>query len=156
MTDTASKHLRRLSNVWVKAPIYFVTTCTAQRRPILASAPAHAVLLAECSDMQRRHGWMIGRYIIMPDHVHFFASPLQTAAKQLSYAVGKWKEWTSKALVRTQQATAPVWQPEFFDHVLRSEESWRAKWNYMHENPVRAGLVNDPQDWPYTGAVDFE
>ena len=45
----------------------------------------------------------------------------------------------------------PLWQPEFFDHLLRSDESLREKIAYVHNNPVRAGLVKDPKDWPYKG-----
>jgi hypothetical protein len=47
---------------------------------------------------------------------------------------------------------SPIWQRGFFDHVLRSDESYAEKWNYVRANPVRAGLVNDP-DWPYAGEI---
>jgi putative transposase len=48
---------------------------------------------------------------------------------------------------------APLWQPEFFDHVLRSQESQDAKWRYIAENPVRAGLVMQAEEWPYAGVI---
>ena len=48
---------------------------------------------------------------------------------------------------------APHWQKGFFDHVLRSEESYEQKWRYVRENPVRAGLVYKAEDWPYAGDV---
>ena len=47
----------------------------------------------------------------------------------------------------------PHWQEGFFDHVLRSAESYAQKWEYVLMNPVRAGLVNDPDDWPYQGEI---
>ncbi|HEY2681003.1 MAG TPA: hypothetical protein VGI59_06740 [Candidatus Udaeobacter sp.] len=47
---------------------------------------------------------------------------------------------------------SPIWQRGIFDHVLRSDESYAEKWNYVRANPVRAGLVNDP-DWPYAGEI---
>jgi hypothetical protein len=46
-----------------------------------------------------------------------------------------------------------VWQRGFFDHILRSEESYRQKWNYVRDNPVRAGLVANANDWPYAGEI---
>jgi hypothetical protein len=47
----------------------------------------------------------------------------------------------------------PVWQKEFFDHVLRSSESYAGKWHYVVHNPVRAGLVKHPEDWKYHGEI---
>ena len=46
-----------------------------------------------------------------------------------------------------------IWQRGFFDHLLRSAESYGQKWNYVRENPVRAGLVAQPEDWPYAGEI---
>jgi hypothetical protein len=41
----------------------------------------------------------------------------------------------------------------FFDHLLRSDESYAEKWNYVRENPVRAGLAQSGEDWPYAGEI---
>ena len=43
----------------------------------------------------------------------------------------------------------------FFDHVLRSNESYSQKWNYVRENPVRSGLVKSVADWPYQGEIVY-
>ena len=88
----------------------------------------------------------------MPDHVHFFC----TARKDehpLHYFVGKWKEWTAKYAGRRHGVKIPLWQPEFFDHVLRSSESYEEKWLYVRDNPLRAGLVSAVEDWPFQGAL---
>ena len=44
-------------------------------------------------------------------------------------------------MARELKLAGGIWQEEFFDHVLRSSESYSQKWNYVKENPVRAGLV---------------
>jgi putative transposase len=49
----------------------------------------------------------------------------------------------------------PVWQEEFFDHVLRSDESYSEKWDYVRQNPVRVGLVADADDWPWQGEIEL-
>jgi putative transposase len=49
--------------------------------------------------------------------------------------------------------SAPFWQPGFFDHLLRNDESYAAKWNYVVQNPVRRGLVAEPEKWPYQGEI---
>ncbi len=104
-----------------------------------------------------QHGWLIGRYVIMPDHVHFFcAEDPSGEARDLSTFIKRWKEWTSKALISKRSVSAPVWQKGFFDHILRRDESYAEKWYYVRENPVRAGLVERWEDWPYQGFVDFD
>ncbi len=150
------RHLRRLDNVWLKQPRYFITTCVAHRRPLLASEPVHAILREEWKGLRERHGWMCGAYVIMPDHVHVFVTPIQSEAKPLSGVMAKWKEWTAKRILKLTDTQAPLWQPEFFDHVVRSEAAVSEKWNYVRENPVRAGLVTRAEDWPFAGHIDFE
>jgi REP element-mobilizing transposase RayT len=108
------RHLHRLPFVWQKQPIYFVTTCVAGRRSVLAAPASHSILLEEWSGLRERHGWLVGRYVVMPDHVHFFVTPLPAQNKSLNQVIGKWKEWTAKRILRTIGGTAPLWQPEFF------------------------------------------
>jgi len=93
----------------------------------------------------------------MPDHVHFFcAEQAEGAVRTLSAFMNYWKEWTAKGMIRTLNLSAPIWQKQFFDHVLRSDESYAEKWAYVRDNPVRAGLVTQWDAWPYQGFVDFD
>jgi REP-associated tyrosine transposase len=153
------KHLPRLERVWIEPAIYFVTICTKDRQRILAREPIAHVLISELQSVRQRHRWVVGRYVIMPDHVHFFCA-LEPEAKMLSHFVGAWKTWTSRRIHEflgpqpAAAATTALWQRGFFDHVLRSEESYDEKWNYVRDNPVRAGLVRVPEDWPYSGEVE--
>ncbi|HEX3619519.1 MAG TPA: transposase [Candidatus Udaeobacter sp.] len=147
------KHLRRLERVWIDDPIYFVTTCTYQRSSTLACEEIAKILIQEWHSARNRHGWAIGRYVIMPDHVHFFCAP-ELDAKTLPIFVGFWKEWTSKAIKRQLRQTNSAWQEEFFDHVLRSSESYSEKWNYVRNNPVRHGFVANADEWPWQGQIE--
>ena len=90
------KHLRRLERVWIDWPIYFVTTCTLKRRSILASNEVAKILSDEWKNAHNRHGWAVGRYVIMPDHVHFFCSA-ELDAKTLPIFMQAWKQWTDNA-----------------------------------------------------------
>ena len=144
------RHLRRLQKVWQRDPVFFVTTCIAGRRPILANAMVHRILREEWAGLNVRHGWAVGRYVIMPDHVHFFVAD-QTAAKSLSEFLRDWKRWTTRQVAQTTSIEPPIWQGEFFDHVLRSARSYAEKWEYVRQNPVRAGLVARAEDWPFSG-----
>jgi len=154
---TMHKHLQRLDRVWIEFPIYFVTVCAFRRRLILARDAIAAVLVGELRSARERHGWPIGSYVIMPDHVHFFCGP-DPCAISLSDFMREWKSWTSRRVntlrPRPTTAATTLWQREFFDHILRSDESYAQKWDYVRDNPVRAGLVRFAEDWPYGGTME--
>jgi putative transposase len=152
------KHLQRLGRIWIDAPICFITTCTRNRKHVLAYDEVVHILVDEWRAAHDRHGWAVGRYVIMPDHVHFFCRP-ELDAKPLSEFVGSWKSYTSRRInalggLRSTPAATTQWQREFFDHVLRSDESYSEKWNYVRDNAVRAGLVSSADDWPYAGEIE--
>ncbi len=112
-----------------------------------------SILIDEWRSARARHGWAIGRYVIMPDHVHFFCAP-ELDAKPLADFMRAWKQWSSKRIARELQIVGALWQPEFFDHVLRSSESYSEKWNYVRNNPVRAGFVAAADAWPWKGEIE--
>jgi putative transposase len=145
-------HLPRLDRIWTRQPVFFITTCTASRRRELSTPQVHDICREVWSTAGGQNGWRVGRYVLMPDHVHFFCTPLDVD-RSLSLFVGKWKEWTAKYAARRLHLAVPLWQEEFFDHVLRSQESYEQKWNYVRDNPVRAGLVANAEDWPYQGEI---
>jgi putative transposase len=140
----------RLGRIFPHDPLYFVTCCTQERRSILANDRVHAAFVEFAARAQTTHNVAVGRYVIMPDHIHFFV------AGDPNFKLGAWVGTLKRIVaerVTSRQPAAPVWQRGFFDHVLRSSESYSEKWNYVRDNPVRAGLVKKADDWPYAGEV---
>ena len=145
-----AERLRRLETVYERHPIYFVTTCTAERRRILANAAVHSAFLSFSQAASQRGAW-VGRYVLMPDHLHLFLV-CEDSLVSLSDYVKSLKNSLSKVL-RTNREPSPHWQKGFFDHILRGGESYSPKWDYVRENPVRAGLVARAEDWQYSGEI---
>jgi REP element-mobilizing transposase RayT len=145
-----AERLRRLETIHEKQPIYFVTACTAERRELLANEPIHETFLRFVANASARGAW-VGRYVLMPDHLHLFLV-LEDDRIRLSEWVRSMKNAISKAL-RAHSDSSPCWQKGFFDHVMRGGESYSQKWEYVRANPVRAGLVSRPEDWPYAGEI---
>ena len=88
----------------------------------------------------------------MPDHVHLFASPLPEAKSRAQW-LKLWKSVSARHLARTLGINPPIWQADTFDHVMRSGESYAQKWDYVRANPVRKGLVIQPEDWRWQGEI---
>jgi putative transposase len=129
-----------------KPIIVFLTVCSHQRRRILADMAVHDALLSAWKSTSQ---WRVGRYVVMPDHVHLFCSPAQRDAENIAKWAGYLKRLVSRQLPNLQ----PLWQRDCWDTQLRSHESYSEKWEYVRNNPVRAGLVAATDDWPYQGTV---
>ncbi len=148
--DDRTQRLHRLDQIFFPTPIYFVTTCTNNRRAILAKRSVHQAFVHFAEKGAQRGAW-VGAYVLMPDHLHAFVG-LDDHKIDLPRWMKSLKNTLSKVL-RSDRIIAPHWQKDFFDHVLRSEESYEEKWHYVRANPVRAGLVKRWQDWPFGGEI---
>jgi putative transposase len=139
----------RLRWIFAHNPLFFVTFCTYERRKLLASDPVHTAFVSFATRAHLEQNVAVGRFVIMPDHVHLFVRGPD------DFQLGPWVGMLKQALAKhiASAETSPIWQRGFFDHLLRSDESYAQKWNYVRENPVRAGLVTNAEDWPYSGEI---
>ena len=129
--------------------IVFLTVVTKNRKPILADDDAHATILEA---WQVATKWLVGRYIVMPDHVHLFCAPGTQISEPLPLWAAFWKSESARTWPRPEES--PIWQRHFWDTQLRRGESYDQKWEYVLANPVRAGLVSRVEDWPYQGELN--
>jgi putative transposase len=129
---------------------YFVTFNTHGRFPLLARCEIHDVFRTFAARAEE-HDVAVGRYVIMPDHIHLFAA-LPPTGITLSRWIQALRSVLGKELLRLG-FQKPHWQEGFFDHLLRSSESYAEKWEYVRMNPVRAGLCGRPEDWAYQGEI---
>ncbi len=128
--------------------IIFITVCTKNRRPLLACDDAHG-LIREAWEVAKL--WQVGRYVIMPDHLHLFAAPAVRPVESVRKWTSYWKSHVSRHW--PQRTEQPLWQTDIWDTQLRAAESYSAKWTYVQNNPVRAGLVTKSDAWPYQGEI---
>ena len=131
-------------------PFYFVTFNTYKRVHILANTDVHEAFISFCHTA-KEYDVAVGRYVLMPDHVHLFV-----ALGSDGITLPKWIQSLRSTLGKKFLGLGfqkPHWQEGFFDHVLRSSESYSQKWEYVRMNPVRARLAQTPEEWPYQGEI---
>jgi putative transposase len=92
--------------------------------------------------------WLMGDYLIMPDHLHGFCAPNSTVIE-----LERWIAYWKFRFTRIARMKSARWQRSAFHHRLRSRDEYQKKWFYMMENPMRKGLVDHWQDWPWRGKV---
>ncbi len=88
-------------------------------------------------------------YVIMPNHVHVLLDPLVSLRQLTSGIKGVSARYSNTKLGRTGK---PFWQDESFDHWIRNPGQFVRTKNYIENNPVKAGLCANPQDWPWSSA----
>ena len=143
---------RRLDRIFSRTPLYFITFCARDRQKIHDLHRLAAGFRDYCTRAAGKHNVAVGRYVIMPDHIHLFVRG------GLDFTLGRWVGALKQALAKVPALWRPktqIWQEGFFDHVLRSDESYSEKWNYVRENPARAGFVHSAADWPYQGEIVY-
>lgn len=136
------KQLNHQTPSWVRESdeAFFVTVCCAERgRDSLMRVGEE--LIESVRFRNERSLWWCSSFVVMPDHVHGLFS--FGSDNLIESAIRNWKAWTARFL-------GIDWQRDWFDHRLRSDESWSEKARYIQENPVRAGLVEAPRDWPFS------
>jgi REP element-mobilizing transposase RayT len=128
------------------SPIIMVTVCSYERTPLLAEPEIHHMLVDVWKASKR---WWVGRYVVMPDHLHLFCSPGPGESEVLSKWIGFWKRDVARRVGRQNR----FWQKDFWDRQMRSGESYDSKWEYVKNNPVRHKLVEEASQWQFQGTI---
>jgi REP element-mobilizing transposase RayT len=140
------EYRRRLPHYQKDDRALFVTFCSS---PYPLPESVRDIVLGHCLHDQGTKA-AIHAVVVMPEHVHLLMTPLRDADGDLYSLVEilqAIKGASAHSLNRALGRSGPVWQEESFDHVLRGEESFSEKVEYIRQNPVRRGLVRTPEDY---------
>jgi len=137
---------RNLPHWQIGGSTYFVTF---QTKGIELTPGARTIVLNSCRhfDGERYNLWSA---VVMPDHVHLLLQPTEIEKGKwhlLSSILHSIKSFTAKKVNAVMSRTGTVWQDESFDRIIRDENEFLEKWNYIRNNPVKKGLVNSPGEW---------
>ncbi len=109
----------------------------------LGTTAARQLFERSLETMRMRYEFVVAGYVVMPDHVHLLVSePKQALLSKAIQAL--------KLSVSVQNRQRPFWQARYYDFDVHDEEKRVEKLRYMHRNPVKAGLVKRPEDWPWS------
>ena len=146
------KRPRLQSNVYIGLQRYFLTFCTADRRNWFVDAEhvdpvreqiLHAAVLFEME---------ISAHCFMPDHVHLLVEG-QTESADACAFVHQAKQ--RSGFMFSRSFGARLWQPSYYDRILREEEDSLSVTRYIFDNPVVDGLVKSPVEYPFMGSAKY-
>jgi len=138
---------RKLPHYQKAARALFITFCKGNRTPF-ASEARDAILQHCLHDNGKRYD--LHAAVVMPDHLHLLLTPLRDEKGwpySLPTILKLLKGTSARTVNKLSGSHGPVWQEESFDHVLRSQQSFEKKLEYLRQNPIRRGLVNRPEDY---------
>jgi REP element-mobilizing transposase RayT len=148
---TGRPHASNLRKGRFSAPgvIYFITNAAEVRGPLLR--PAGRELIINGMKWTRDHGriWLLP-YVVMDDHFHFLF--MLREGRTLATIMHSLKSYTSHAINKLYRRQGPFWQPGYHDHAIRDRRDFWNHVHYTHNNPVRCGWVERPEDYAWSTA----
>jgi putative transposase len=163
--------LRGRANYAEEGGVFFITTSFNGRKKLLRDKKYYYVLIASLEHLKKKYGFEIWAYVLMPSHIHLIiAFPKKN---KLSAVMRDFKKFTAYKLRKQMEADGNrktleelsnpdgrtrrfrIWEPRFDDVGIFTPEVLRTKIDYIHTNPVRAGLCSNPDQWPYSSARDY-
>jgi REP element-mobilizing transposase RayT len=141
-TGKRDVELRKRVDAWIDAGH---GSCIL-RQPIIAAMVQRSLLTFD-SQRYRLLAWAV-----MPNHVHVLFQPI--VPWKVQEIVAAWKKFTARKIHdhRPEIGTAPVWHREYWDRYIRDQSHFAQAIDYIHMNPVKAGLVTKPENWRWSSA----
>jgi REP-associated tyrosine transposase len=140
----------RLTHRTVPGSSYFVTTKAFQNRALFRVAEIAESVVQTVKHYRDRGEYLLHEYVLMPDHLHVMITPSST--NSLEKSMQFIKGGSSYRLNQQRGQKIDLWNAGFHDWTIRDIADWQAKAQYIRENPVKAGLVERAEDWPYSSA----
>jgi putative transposase len=135
--------LRRIATV----DRYFFITTNLARNCTPLNAEERDVLLQVVAEQHRRGAFWLFGYCVMPTHLHLLLKPNK---HDLAVAISGIKRVMNSRIVEARKTRVSIWQPKYFDNIMRRVRDFWAKLEYIHNNPVAAGLVSTPREWKWS------
>jgi putative transposase len=128
---------------------YFITFVTWQRLEL--TPEARQIVLDACKFFHNQR-YELFAVVIMPDHVHILIQPFaksETEYWSIGSIMHSIKSYSSKQIPQAMLHIGKVWQDGRYDEMMRTEEEFNNKWEYIRQNPVKVGLSITPEEYPF-------
>ncbi|MFZ0665918.1 MAG: transposase, partial [Acidimicrobiales bacterium] len=145
-----------LKRIYGTNDLHFITCSCYRRLPLLGTARARNIFVEVLDQVRYRFVFKLVGYVVMPEHVHFLIS--EPTVGTPSTVMQMLKQRVSR-LVREGTADGKdhsFWLTRFYDFNVRTKKKKVEKLVYMHLNPVKRGLVEQPDDWPWSSYLFYQ
>jgi putative transposase len=143
--------MSRLRRIADQDRIFFITTNLLKDCPPLTPSERD-LILSSLGDVRTRCPFILLGYVVMPTHAHLL---LAVQSISISQVMHQWKFKSGHRVQQLRGTQRPFWQPRYFDFICRHARDVSNKLDYIHQNPVQAGFVRQPDEWPWSSAAFY-
>jgi putative transposase len=133
---------------------YAITSCVYRRRPLFGNPVLARLLIDLYVEARDREDILLHGYVVMPEHYHAVLTLRQDVL--VTSLVRRLHSAFARRAKRDFGIEGRIWQRRFYDHVVRDGEDWWEQVRYIHENPVRAGLVENAVEYQWSSCAFWE
>jgi putative transposase len=129
--------------------VYFLTWRCREGEPL---TPAERTIVLEALRYWDTRRWTVFAAVVMPDHVHALVQPLvknEGATFDLAEILHSVKSFSSHKINQRRKKSGSIWQDERYDRIVRDENEFKEKWEYIRNNPVKNSLSSEPGNYPW-------
>jgi putative transposase len=129
--------------------VYFVTWRSRKGQTL---KPEERTIAFEAIKFWDSRKWTLYAAVILPDHVHILAQPLsrpEGGSFDLAEVLHSVKNFSAQKISRQRGSQGSIWQDERYDRIVRDDAEFLEKWNYIRNNPLKEGLAQSPEDYPW-------
>jgi len=151
----------RKARIYNSEQPYFVTICTHNKHNILTKGNVPETIIDSVKWFINTLKIVFLGFVIMPDHFHWAFALKENYT--LDNILCGYKSFTAKKIKELLYSETKIWQDGYYDHLLRDVKDFKVKLDYMHDNPIRKGMVNSPEEYlystaneKYTDMIDWE
>ena len=129
---------------------YFITLSSFQKTHLFQSERMANLLIRTIYEYREQSRFLLHGFVIMPNHIHLVVTPIKPVT--LERAVQFIKGGFSFRVKKQLGVAGEIWQTSFYDRRVRDMLEMERFMHYIHDNPVRRGLVSNPVEYPYSSA----
>lgn len=127
---------------------YFITASVFMKKNLLQSDRMANLFIELLYSYRDQKKYLLHEFVVMPNHFHLLITPIVTLERAMQFIKGGFSFQAKKRF----GLTCEVWQTSFHDRRVRDATEYEHFKTYIHDNPVRRGLVERAEDWPFGSA----
>ncbi|MCI0530608.1 MAG: transposase [candidate division Zixibacteria bacterium] len=142
-----------MKHLYLENHIYFITTVTHKRKRFFDGENNCEILLRVVRYYRERLSFRVYGYVILPDHIHALIQvPEGLDISTIMHCIKRASAYQINQILHTK---GPVWQAGYHEHVIRDEKDLKGRLNYIHKNPLKAGLVENLEYYKFSSFRNY-
>ncbi len=141
--------------LYIPNATYFFTVVAYNRQTLFSNKDNITRLKSSIKYTQKRRPFSLTAIVVLPDHLHCIWAMNKDTNFSIRWQMLKTNFSRGISIPSNNRGSKPIWQPRFWEHMIRDETDMHNHLDYIHYNPVKHGLAKSPAEWPHSSFSRF-